>query len=94
MARKWALAVFAGTCVVVAALVTWWPRDERVVRVETADRRGICVRDLRTGARECIEYTPEFPSEADYRVGECLELTDVYRSDVPPHATRVACPAA
>jgi hypothetical protein len=87
------LAVFVASCVVVAVTVAWWPKRAAIVRVETADERGICVRHLDTDERDCIGYTPEFPSEARYRQGECLELTEVYRADVPPHADRISCPA-
>jgi hypothetical protein len=79
---------------VAAAVVAWWPRDDTTVRVESADAAGVCLRDLATNEEECLAYTPEFPSEARYRVGECLRLTKVYRSAVPPHAERVACPSA
>jgi hypothetical protein len=78
---------------VAAAVVAWWPRDDTTVRVEAADFAGVCLRDLATDEEQCLAYTPEFPSEARYRVGECLRLTKVYRSDVPPHAERVACPS-
>jgi hypothetical protein len=92
--RKWSFVAFVALCLVVAAAVAWWPRDDVVVRVESADSHGICFRNVRTGERECLAYTPEFPSEARYRAGECLRLTYVYRSDPPPHAERVTCPAA
>jgi hypothetical protein len=87
------LVAFVLACMAAAVAVAWWPRDESTVRVEAADSAGVCVRDLTTGEEKCLAYTPEFPSEARYRVGECLRLTTVYRSeDVPPHAERVACP--
>lgn len=86
--------MFAIGCVVVAAVVAWWPEDEATVRVESADANGICVRNVDDQSQQCLAYTPEFPSEARYRVGECLRFAWVYRSDVPPHATRVTCPAA
>ena len=79
---------------VVAAVVAWWPEDDVTVRIETADATGICVRNLASEEEQCLAYTPEFPSEAKYKVGECLRFVWVYRSDVPPHATRVTCPAA
>lgn len=94
MERKWPLVVFIVGCVVVAAVVAWWPGDHTMVRVETSDQQGICVRDLDTDEQDCLAYTPEFPSEARYKVGECLRLTEAYRSDVPPHAGRVTCPGA
>jgi hypothetical protein len=86
------LFVFVVACIAVAGAVAWWPRDDAVVRVESTTETGICVRDVRTADEDCLDYTPEFPSEARYRVGECLRLTEVYRADVPPHAERVTCP--
>jgi hypothetical protein len=88
------VVAFAIACLVVAAVVAWWPEDDALVRVESADAKGICVRNLDSEAEQCLAYTPEFPSEARYRVGECLRLQWAYRSDVPPHAERVTCPAA
>jgi hypothetical protein len=86
------LAVFLVACVVVAGAVAWWPRDDTIVRVVSTDGQGICVRDVPGTVERCLDYTPEFPSEARYREGECLRFTEVYRADVPPHAERVSCP--
>ncbi len=91
--RKWVFVAFVVACVVVAVVVAWWPEADATVRVESADDGGICVRNLGTDEQQCLAYTPEFPSEARYEVGECLRFRWVYRSDVPPHATRVTCPA-
>lgn len=90
--RSWVIAGFALLCIVVAAVVAWWPEDDTTVRVESADQHGICVRDLSSGDEQCLAYTPELPSEARYQAGECLRLRWVYRSDVPPHVKRVSCP--
>lgn len=92
MARKWVLVAVGVVFVAAALLVGWWPDDEATVRVVAADQNGICVLDLESGDEQCLAYTPEFPSEARYRVDECLRLQWVYRSDVPPHAERVSCP--
>jgi hypothetical protein len=91
--RSWSLAAFVVACTIVAVVVAWWPREHTTVRIESADASGVCLRDLATDRQECLEYTPEFPSEARYREGECLRLTRVYRGEVPPHAERVRCPA-
>jgi hypothetical protein len=90
--RKWALLGVAVLCVVVAMVVAWWPEDDVTARVVAADQNGICVRDVASDQEQCLAYTPEFPSEARYREGECVRLRWVYRSDVPPHAERVTCP--
>jgi hypothetical protein len=79
-------------CVAVAVVVAWWPADEWLVRVDAADRQGACVVGIDDDERQCLAYTPEFPSEARYEVGECLRLRRIYRTDVPPHAERVECP--
>ena len=94
MGRKWWLVVFAGVCIVVAVVVSWPRDDEATVRVESADQQGICVRNLDDDQSQCIEYSPEFPSEAKFHVGECLRFRWVYRSEVPPHVERVTCPAS
>lgn len=91
--RKWVLLGFVVAALVVAAVVAWWPEDDAIVQVDSADQRGICVRNVDSGDQQCLAYTPEFPSEARYQVGECLRFRWVYRSDVPPHAKRVTCPA-
>jgi hypothetical protein len=90
--RKWALIVFVVVCAVGAAIVSWWPDEHSTVRVESSDQQGICVRNLATDEQQCLEYSPEFPSEARYRVGECLRFEWVYRSDTPPHVERITCP--
>jgi hypothetical protein len=90
--RRWVLLGFVIACLVVAVVVAWWPEDDAVVQVDSADQFGICVRNVDSGDQQCLAYTPEFPSEARYQVGECLRFRWVYRSDVPPHAKRITCP--
>jgi hypothetical protein len=92
--RRWAVVLGAVVVGIVAAaiVIAASKPDVQTARVESVTHDDLCVFVLDTGDRRCWRFGDELWRDPPYHVGECLELSFGYRSDVPPEPSEISCP--